>query len=292
MGLRTDANTSQYKEAFFLWFLGVPGLLWRLDRGPRLRPRRPEDPVRRQQHPRGHRDGRLRRRPRPAAQVVRRRGVRHPHRLDGRDPVRLPEDGHLPPVRPQVPRQLPPRGRSAGRRPRHHHRLHLPQLPLHIGDLGQGRQESPSDDPHNESAIRAECAGARRWGQAATACWWPSSSTTCPARSRPARRGRLQVPAARGPQLPGLRAAEEPRADELHQAADRPAGRDHRHPPRQALHPVARTRSCATTTARARPRAGPAWQYEVHARAATDDTDAGSLQQEGVRASSASRRRT
>ena len=33
MGLRTVANTSPYKEAFFLWLLGVPGLLWRSTEG-------------------------------------------------------------------------------------------------------------------------------------------------------------------------------------------------------------------------------------------------------------------
>jgi signal peptidase I len=33
MGLRTDANASPLKEAFFLWLLGVPGLLWRSTEG-------------------------------------------------------------------------------------------------------------------------------------------------------------------------------------------------------------------------------------------------------------------
>src|SRR5262249_6710812 len=33
MGLRPDASTSPYKEAFFLWLLGVPGLLWRSTEG-------------------------------------------------------------------------------------------------------------------------------------------------------------------------------------------------------------------------------------------------------------------
>jgi signal peptidase I len=33
MGLRTEANPSPFKEAFFLWFLGVPGLLWRSTEG-------------------------------------------------------------------------------------------------------------------------------------------------------------------------------------------------------------------------------------------------------------------
>jgi signal peptidase I len=33
MGLRTDAHTSPYREAVFLWLLGVPGLLWRSSEG-------------------------------------------------------------------------------------------------------------------------------------------------------------------------------------------------------------------------------------------------------------------
>jgi signal peptidase I len=33
MGLRTEANPSRLKEAFFLWLLGVPGLLWRSTEG-------------------------------------------------------------------------------------------------------------------------------------------------------------------------------------------------------------------------------------------------------------------
>ena len=62
--------------------------------------------------PRGGRDDRLRRRPRPAAEALRHRGVRHPHRVDGRDALRLPEDHHLPEVRPRVPGQLARRGRG------------------------------------------------------------------------------------------------------------------------------------------------------------------------------------
>ena len=33
MGLRTDANSSPLKSTFFIWLLGVPGLLWRSTEG-------------------------------------------------------------------------------------------------------------------------------------------------------------------------------------------------------------------------------------------------------------------
>ncbi len=199
----------------------------------RLSRRRPESAVRRQQHPRSDRNRRLRRRPRPAAQVVRRRGVRHPHRLDGDHAVRLSEDGEVPQVRPRVPRQLQSGGRSAGGRARRHHRLHLPQLPLprRAGQGAAGQRARPAQQP----ALRADGVGADRGGQGVQHRRPRAGRQVSlrPALDRPGevppQRGRLQVPGE---------AAERLHADELHQAAHRPVGRDDRDLLRQDLRPA------------------------------------------------------